>query len=741
VRKSTILISAALLACVASTPAWPADNPLLPQNGVGATVAPDPKSATITTGNGLTPFLEASTRFRLSGESDASEFTFWASKAEAEAGGDVVLAYKNAVSVLPDTGLASVEINGKAAGEFKIASPFDFTARSFKVAPGLLRAGYNVVRLTVRQHHRVDCALSATYELWTDVNPARSGFQPSNLGIVTTFADLAKAGRLENGATDLRVVTAAKPDAGLLDAASGVAQAVGLYLGRPDLAVSLSDRPGRGPGIDLYLMIASDAGVSVAPGGEPGRIALTFRAPSAAGLHDLLVATVKKEMMVGLRDLNARRRFAEVRLDAGKTATLKDMGFRSETFAGRMMRTRFDMTMPADFYPADYGSVSLKLSAATAPGLEPQSQMLVRVNDVVVNAFPFRDTDGQNFNEKLIELPLRAFRPGVNRVEMLAELPRASDQACAPDARDEDKPRYILLDKTSIGVPELARVTRLPDLGAMAGVAYPYGDGKLFPVYLDQATPETAGAALTLLARLAQSAQAPVNADFRIGKPTGEVAGDALVLIGSGDDHAQNAATDDQPPASVSLEHTGAIDVTSTGGEDQLIAAFRQSAADADTELSWSNRLGAMADRLGARFKRWLNYQSETTGAPDLKNALVTIAQTASTGDGATTEIRANTPDDLALGVQRLASSEIWPQLSGGSAAISADAKTLAALTGPTPRFSDVTEQSVGNYRRIAAAWLSDNFKIYVGLVIALIGVFAAWLGFVVQRKGTRSDA
>ncbi len=52
-----------------------------------------------------------------------------------------------------------------------------------------------------------------------------------------------------------------------------------------------------------------------------------------------------------------------------------------------------------------------------------------------------------------------------------------------------------------------------------------------------------------------------------------------------------------------------------------------------------------------------------------------------------------------------------------------------------------MTEQSVGNYRRIAAAWLSDNFKIYVGLVIALIGVFAAWLGFVVQRKGTRSDA
>jgi hypothetical protein len=736
-----MLFSAALLASAMSASAWPADNPLLPESAATASPAVvQPKAATMAAGNGLTPFMEASSRFRLSGESDTTEFTFWASKAEAQAGGDIVLAYKNAVSVLPDTGLASVEINGKPAGEFKIASPFDFTAQSFKAAPGMLRAGYNVVRLKVSQHHRVDCSLQATYELWTDVNPARSGFKPASAGIVTAFADLNRAGRLENGATELRVVTSAKTEAGLMNAASSVTQAVGLYLGRPDLAVSLSDRPGQGPGIDLYLMMSGDAGVSVAPGGESGRIALTFRAPSAAALHDLLVSTVRTEMMAGLRDLNARKRFGEVRLDAGKTATLKDMGFRSETFAGRMMRTRFDMTMPADFYPADYGSVALKLSAATAPGLEPQSQMLVRVNDVVINAFPFRNTDGQNFDEKLIELPLRAFRPGVNRVEMLAELPRASDEACAPNTRDEDKPRYILLDKTSISVPELARVTRLPDLGAMAGAAYPYGDGKPFPVYLDQATPETAGAALTLLARLAQSAQAPVNADFRIGKPAGAVTGDALVLVGSGEAPEQTGA-DSQAPSSVSLEQTGAIDVASAGGEDQLIAAFRQSAADADTELSWSSRLGALTDKLSLRFKRWLNYQSETAAAPDLKNALVTIAQTASAGDGATTEIRATTPEDLALGVQRLTNSDIWPQLSGGAAAISSDAGTLAALDGPAPRFSDVTEQSVGNYRRIAAAWLSDNFKIYVGLVIALIGVFAAWLGFVVQRKGTRSDA
>ncbi len=240
-------------------------------------------------------------------------------------------------------------------------------------------------------------------------------------------------------------------------------------------------------------MMSGDAGVSVAPGGEPGRIALTFRAPSAAALHDLLVATVKTEMMAGLarsQRAQALRRDPARRRQDGDA---EGYGFPQRTFAGRMMRTRFDMTMPADFYPADYGSVALKLSAATAPGIEPQSQMLVRVNDVVINAFPFRNTDGQNFDEKLIELPLRAFRPGVNRVEMLAELPARLRQGLRARRPGRGQAALYPARQDQLQRSELARVTRLPDLGAMAGAAYPYGDGKPFPVYLDQATPGDGG--------------------------------------------------------------------------------------------------------------------------------------------------------------------------------------------------------------------------------------------------------
>ena len=48
--------------------------------------------------------------------------------------------------------------------------------------------------------------------------------------------------------------------------------------------------------------------------------------------------------------------------------------------------------------------------------------------------------------------------------------------------------------------------------------------------------------------------------------------------------------------------------------------------------------------------------------------------------------------------------------------------------------------ERTGNLRRIAAAWFSDHFRIYVVLVIALMAVFAIWLGRLVPGAGVRSD-
>ena len=47
---------------------------------------------------------------------------------------------------------------------------------------------------------------------------------------------------------------------------------------------------------------------------------------------------------------------------------LRDLGVRTEEFSGRLFRAAFDITLPGDFYPADYDKLTLSLTAGYADG-------------------------------------------------------------------------------------------------------------------------------------------------------------------------------------------------------------------------------------------------------------------------------------------------------------------------------------------------------------------------------------
>lgn len=722
----------------------------------------------------LIPFQEPAADFALTGEGDVEEFTFRLDGKQADSGGVLVLAYQNAVSVLPDDGVMSIEVNGKPAGDYPIVSPFDFTRREIPVSAKLLRQGTNAVRVSVIQHHRVDCSLDATYELWTRFSPQLSGFETAGAPAFTKFEDLNAIGRMDDGATELRLVlpNTASPD--MLNAATSIVQALALYLGRQDVIVTVADKAGEGPGIDLYAGVMgvdpTDAGgmqpyadaaygVTIEPSADPERAAVIFRAASVEQLQKLLLEAVRGPMAAGLRANRDTKHFGVVRASAEQQFTLKDAGIRSSSFGGRLLRTHFNVVMPADFYPAEYATFDLRLNAATAPGLDPASQMLVRVNDRIVNSFPFRNTDGQNFDGKLIELPLRAFHPGVNKVEMLAELPNADDRGCVPESRNDARPRYVLLDSTTFSVPPLARVTRLPDLAAFAGNAYPYGSGKPFGIYLRSADSHSASAAMTVLARLAIASGAPVDGVFRPDAAGARSPGDALVISASASEAQDHVAWPAKTSRAGSFpidDHAAGLmkaDLTSTAaivsdaqaqsddGSDRLIEAFENSNAGSNAERSWAARLKSLLASMSGQFGSWLSYEEARPTQIPAADTLLTITQTAEDGGrGVVTEIHAGSPDDLSKGIRRLADPMAWSALTGSSVLIDAKTLDLVGVPGQDQRFVEVTDQSVGNYRRLAAAWLSDNFQTYVLLVIALVGLFAAWIGKVVQRKGVRTE-
>jgi hypothetical protein len=104
------------------------------------------------------------------------------------------------------------------------------------------------------------------------------------------------------------------------------------------------------------------------------------------------------------------------------------------------------------------------------------------------------------------------------------------------------------------------------------------------------------------------------------------------------------------------------------------------------------------------------------------------------------TVITASAPRDIEAGVNRLVEPAIWRDLDGGTATIETASLSLVSLPAAERYIADLQDRSPGNLRRVAAAWFSDNFQIYVLLVLACLGIFAVWLGITVPRKGVRSD-
>ncbi len=727
---------------------------------------------------GLVPFEQSAPSYRLAGEDDIGRFTFNLSAEQVALGGSLSLPYRNAVSVLPDTSVMDVTVNGKPAGTFRIASPNDFKPEQIKVAGALLKPGRNEVTLRARQFHRVDCSLEATYELWSELDPKTSGFIAAKSDGFNFFDDVLTVARNDAGVTDIRLILPQTATAEMLNDAAPVLQTLALLMNRDDLSVSVGDKPGTGPGIDLYVSTektrallggASAAaaipyGLSVADAGEPGRATVSLRGATRAEISSQLLAAIRGPLKESLDSGIFANGTGTIRADASGSYQLSDTGYETRVFSGRLSRTDFNMVMPADFYPADYDTIGIRLFAATSPGLKRTAQFLVRVNDKVVTSYPFRNTEGEQFEGKLIELPLRAFHPGENKVELLAEVPMASDDVCAPEARNDAKPRFILLKNTEITVPALARIGRLPDIAAFAGNAYPYADGKPFDVFVERPDGQSVGAALTVLSRLALSARNPLNANIKLSAATPTEGRNALVIT-TDQEFAElgNAGKGQFPPNGFS-EDTSAAAVgpdpfktaaitddamlqavaVSSGNDDAdaLLDAFKKSTTQSDA-MSWSGRIGNWFSLGGTRFAQWLNYDDGVNKTLALKpdQSLLTLSQIPSPEGSATwTVLHARSPSDVAAGVKRLVDPAVWSRLDGGSAEIETASLSVNTMPAATHFIGGMTDQSPANLRRLAAAWFSDNFQFYVLLIVASMGIFGVWLGRAVPRKGVRSD-
>jgi hypothetical protein len=173
--------------------------------------------------------------------------------------------------------------------------------------------------------------------------------------------------------------------------------------------------------------------------------------------------------------------------------------------------------MPADFYPGDYGRIILKLDAAYASDLAPSSKINVRVNGASVSTIPLQKRGGDTLSKRAAYLPLSAFKPGVNVVDIETETLTASDAKCSPALQMQPRDRFLLAQTSEIEVPSLARIATFPSLsGVIAGSLHAASGREPMRIFLPRPGPEAIEASLRLVAKIAavSGRVAPVSFDF-----------------------------------------------------------------------------------------------------------------------------------------------------------------------------------------------------------------------------------
>ena len=727
------------------------------------------------------PFPALSTGLRLAGEESSLQWPIYLTEAQARERLRLRIGYLAAISVVPDASFLTATVNDVAIGRSEIKAPGAIRILEFDIPPDLLKPGYNAVAITGIQRHRVDCSLDATYELWTQIDPAWTGLvAPPGAAGAVSLRDLPAIAPDGRGVVPIRIVLRNRPGFASFERLIGLAQRLALAGGFTQASVEFATEPGGPAGLDI---VVGGDDVDAGPARQPvtfepaqekraARIVLAGDTPADIEAAQRIVGvTAPRDPIGSLQGLSALAQARGVPAQAGESLALSSFGLQNRDFAGRLFRTGFDVSLPTDFVPADYDRVTLNLAGGYAAGLEVGAQIIVDLNGRNVASVPLARADGDIFRDAAIALPLSRWRPGRNRVEIKALLPTTSDRVCEEGAA---RRRFLLLDRSTLTVPPLARALRLPDLAATLAGGLPTAAPDQRP-RLVVPTPdrESMSAAATLAVQMAVAARRPI--DFTLANdralegrtPTVVVAParalepEILRMVGLNPDQIRQiwegraetavlgeptrrlAAMDgasldrlrnDRQPA-CALPAPGprpAGPAPSRPRPDATARDERDIVADWNGTVSspsrFVDRVGAFSTRLGAAARE--SYAAALAWAEDqVREPVIEVGPQASLivgqglpgrdPNGLLTVVTAPNPATLQASTLCLITPSIWNRIEGRVATLNAEDGTLSLSDAKQVRIVESAPVSLANLRLVVAGWFSTNPSLFVLILFA----------------------
>ncbi|MEA3533352.1 cellulose biosynthesis cyclic di-GMP-binding regulatory protein BcsB [Rhizobium sp. CC-YZS058] len=741
----------------------PAAAPAAAGNGAAAPAAPDLGQ------DGGTFRKMAASQYDLffGGETASRQLSFFALPDEASTTAKLVLTLQTAISAAPERSALVVRINGKDIGTAGLVAG-DPRRVEFAVPAGVIQPGYNAISLEADHRHRVDCSIDATYELWTKIDPATSGFvfAGHKTGSLSMVDLMPMSGTVE-GRTDLRVILPAGAQMNAYDRALTVIQALTIAGNFSHPKVQFATTPGTGPGIDIYIgtvdALGSAPGLSeaasmrggvVAAGATDDRRSLVIAGQSEGDLDAKAAEFVRQalnEQPVGTPEGLAALQNIKGRLLApGETVSLSDLGYMAKPFNGRYANSTVTFTMPSDFYPGAYSNMNFHLNALYAGGLSPNAELVVKANDKVVANIPLSSARGGAIRDQRLPIPFAALRPGQNTLRIEARLPSEADNACQSVDAATANVRLSIDGGSYFDIPNYARVGRYPDIaGLSSGLRSGIDAGDDAPTYLLAPNYEakSVDAAATMVAKMAFSSGQVKTMHYTSILPTMST---NLIAFGGYDTlpselvsrmnlnlvNLRNMAGAKASPFEVAaMENFG----PHADAQRQVVAGLLDQAADlsaptdgvAETaihllQVTRQKVVGELSKFDIGPFRSLLGVDgARPSYAPTAETAFL-IAQNTARDGGLWTVVASKSANEIAAGTDVLTDVNVWNKLGGAVQAFSQTGSVLDRQEAKNQTLFQTQPMSLSNLRLVLASWLANNASIYIVALLAsaiLLGI------------------
>ena len=686
------------------------------------------------------------------GEAASRRFQVQLSRSEADRASAMQLALVNAVAVLPDRSSLKLTINGHAFAALPVHSPDRANIARVKIPAGVLVPGNNIVEISVALAHRVDCSVNATYELWAMLDPAETGIvtDRGSASSARTLDDVAAEPLADDGTTRIHVRMAEDASVDAIGRAGQIVSALVTRAGLVRPVVDAGPNPGAGPGFDLLLtddISAEDMSRSLKVVGREEGVTLG-RDPSTNRL--VIAVSGDASTLAGgtpKGKANPVQPGTDIAIDAGSRKTFAELGLANSAFSGRHLTASVGLSLPANFYPANYDKARLLIDGGHAATLDPNGELIFRVNGFIVSTMRLTAGEAERYRQEEIDLPLRFFHPGHNEVSIEGMTTTRADEQCDLLTMPRDA-RLSIAGTSVLEFPQFARLGTLPQIPA----ALPAGTAGSLRVYLADASRDTVGAALTVLANMAASTGRPASPSVTVALPE------------NGDEPGLVIAPFDRLPETLAtpLRRLSSASIGDKAGLAPTQAASRP-APDALEEAAAANRAQyrSALDGLVSNAKELLRSRGfffadtdpQTASLPVNDRSLLIGAVppdhwTPSLGglelprftrDAAQwLVVTGNTEEVYGAGVEHLVANGQWSNLAGQAVSLDLDTQTFKSAQPVTQSYVVPSDLVLLDVRPIMGGIVSNHIMLSLLALTMLLTILGLSTHALIRRSGAK---